>query len=188
MTSLGLLATTVVLLAAMHPAGHPALRPADSWTLEATLSYGSGNHTRSLASVVADLLLVNASNATPVDDFTLSNGANYTESDFGASLTDVTDVVVFVAPAGDYANASYYSGDVNVTAGGTVPLGIQLVPANATRPGNTTTGPTIFPPPPDLPTLPLLLGLVGVGLLAFSGWLGFLGLRRMTGVFREGEY
>ena len=180
-----LLVVTVVLLTAMHPTGHPAARPVDSWTLEATLSYGSGNHTRPLASVVADLLLVNATNATPVDNFTLSNGANYTGSDFGASLTDVTDVMVFVAPAGAYANASYYSSDVNVTAGGVIPLDVQLSPANATVPGNTT---TIFPPSPNLPTLPLLLGLVGVGLLAFSGWLGFLGLRRMTGVFREGEY
>lgn len=183
-----LLVATIVLLTAMHAATHPAPHPVDSWTLETTLSYGTGNETVSIASMVADLLLVNATNATPLDNVTLSNGANYTESDLGGSLTNVTDVAVFVAPAGAYSNASYYSSDVNVTTGGTIPLDIQLAPVNATLTGNTTTGPSIFPPAPNLPTLPLLLGLVGVGLLAFSGWLGFLGLRRMTSIFREGEY
>lgn len=181
-----LLVTTVILLAAMPSAGqvHPATGPADSWTLVVSLSYGSGNHTQPVASVMADLLLVNDSTLTPIDNFTLSNGNNYTESDLGGNLTDVTDVVVIVPPAGAYANASYYSMDVNVTGGGNIPVPIWLVPANATSQGS---GPPLLPPPPDLATLPLLLELVGVGLLALSGWLAFLGLGRMTRGFREGE-
>jgi hypothetical protein len=177
------LTTVVVLLAATTP--HPTqIHAADSWTIQVSLVYTNGTNNTNVSSVVADILTINSTNATLTQNFTLSNGASYNETDFGSNLTDVTDVVIFPHNITQFPNASAEPVDVNVTSQGNESVTIVFSPWEL----NSTAGlPSLFPPPPNLPTVPLFIALAGVGIAGFVGWLGYRGLRQMYSVFSNGE-
>ncbi len=179
-----LLATVAVLLVAATPPPSP-VPAAGSFSVQVALVYTNGTHNTPVASAVADILLINATNATLVENFTLEDNVSFNETDLGANLTGVTDVVIFPHNLSGYPNASAQPVDVNVTGQTEVTVTITYAAWSL----NVTPGslPSPFPPPPDLPTIPLFVALAGVGIAAFVAWIGYRGFRQMYSVFSNGE-
>lgn len=178
------LVTVVVLLAtATPPPAH--IHETGSWNVTVSLVYVNGTNNTTVSSVVADILVVNSTNATLVENFTLDNGTSYDESDLGADLTGVTDVIIFPHNISQYPNASALPVDANVTGNAHVSVTIAFSPWSIGV--NTSSYPSGFPPPPDLPAIPLFIALTGVGIAALVAWIGYRGLRQMYSVFTDGE-
>lgn len=178
------LVMVAVLLTAATP--QPAqVHETDSWNVTISLVYVNGTNSTTVSSVVADILIINSSNATLVENFTLDNGNSYNESDLGSDLSGVTDVVIFPHNISQYPNASAQPVDANVTDNANSSVTIMFSPSNFGL--NTSTYPSVFPPPPNLPTVPLFIALTGVGIATLVAWIGYRGLRQMYSVFSNGE-
>lgn len=179
-----LLVPVAVLLLAAAPPSSP-VHAAGSFSVQVDLVYTNGTNNTTIPSAVADILVINATNATLVENFTLDDNVSFNETDLGANLTGVTDVVIFPHNVSGYPNASAQPVDVNVTgnADATVTIAFAAWSLNAT----TGSLPSPFPPPPDLPTVPLVVALAGVGIAALVAWIGYRGLRQMYSVFSNGE-
>ncbi len=160
---------------------HPALS-ADGPTFPVFLSFhnSSSNSTAPVAQAVADFLFINDTDLEPVENFSVSNGANYTYSDFaGMNLTNVSTVLVLGHPLSGLPGATEAQAEVdNVSTQSSVVIDLVW----------TSSSPTILPPPsgngslsPPPPAFPLFLQLVGVGLFLAFTLLLVAGLRKIVG-------
>ena len=182
------LVTVAVLLVAVTPQPvpvHENQNQTGSWNVTVSLVYVNGTNNTTVSSVVADILIVNSTNATLVENFTLDNGTSYDESDLGADLTEVTDVIIFPHNISQYPNASALPVDANVTHNANVSVTIAFSPWSIGV--NTSSYPSGFPPPPNLTAIPLFIALTGVGIAALVAWIGYRGLRQMYSVFSNGK-
>ena len=160
---------------------HPSLA-ADGPTFQVFLSFhnSSTNSTVPVSQAVADFLFINDTGLEPVENFSVSNGANYTYSDFaGLNLTNVSTVLVLGHPLSGFPGATEAQAEVDNISSQTK-VAIDLV--------WTSSSPSILPPPngngslsPPPPAFPLFLQLVGVGLFLAFTLLVVAGLRKIVG-------
>ncbi len=166
---------------------HPG-SSSDGPIFQVSLSFhnSSSNSTAPVSQAVADLLFINDTDLEPVENFTLSNGANYTCSNFtGMNLTNVTSVLVVGHPLTGFPRATPAQTEIdNLSSQSTVALDLVWTSSSYPSPPPPTTNGSFSPPPP---AFPLFLQLLGVGLfLAFASLL-VAGLWKIVSTDREGD-
>ena len=151
-------------------------------TFQVFLSFhnSSSNSTAPVSQAVADFLFINDTDLEPVENFSVSDGANYTYSDFaGMNLTNVSTVLVLGHPLSGFPAATGPQVEVdNVSSRSSVAIDLVW----------TSSSLSILPPPngngslsPPPPAFPLFLQLVGVGLFLAFTLLVVAGFRKIVG-------
>ena len=183
--ALGLVLALLLALLPVSSAAPLPLHPgssADGPIFQVFLSFhnSSSNSTAPVSQAVADLLFINDTDLEPVENFTLSNGANYTYSNFtGMNLTNVTSVLVVGHPLTGFPRATPAQTEIdNLSSQSTVALDLVWASSSpSTLPPPSGNG-SLSPPPP---AFPLFLQLVGVGLFLAFTLLLITGIRKIVG-------
>ncbi len=160
---------------------HPAL-VADGPTFQVFLSFhnSSSNSTVPVPQAVADFLFINGTDLEPIENLSVSNGANYTYADFaGMNLTNVSTVLVLGHPLSGSPNATGAQAEVdNVSSQTSVAVDLVWTSSSSLILPPPTGNGSLSPPPP---AFPLFLQLVGVGLFLAFTLLLVAGLRKIVG-------
>ncbi|MDE1820936.1 MAG: hypothetical protein KGJ23_11215 [Euryarchaeota archaeon] len=166
---------------------HPAFA-ADGPTFQVFLSFhnSSSNSTVPVSQAVADFLFLNETDLEPVENFSVSNGANYTYSDFaGMNLTNVSTVLVLGHPLSGLPGATEAQVEVdNVSSQSSIAIDLVWTNSSPSIPPPPSGNGSLSPPPP---AFPLFLQLVGVGLFLAFTLLLVAGLRKIVGDHGEEE-
>jgi hypothetical protein len=171
----------------LPPAHSRDMIPCDDPTFRVSLSFQDPrtNTTTPVPQALANFLFINNTTAEVVENFSVSNGANYTLSDFpGLNLTNVTSALVDGEPPQAYPNATADLLDLeNLSSASDV--AVNLVWSNGTLPASPPgLNGTLAPPPP---AFPLFVKLIGVALFLVFTALLVTGLCKVVGSSREEE-